>query len=303
MHVAHFGHCFTVFAAARIFVFDSMERSMLTGMPFAEGCRCAVMLGLDFDGTSHEVGRGIAPIGINSWGRYPAKRGIVRHLEVLERHGVPGTFFVPGYDAEQYPDTVKEIDRRGFEVAAHGYLHEAWDLEVEEETTLLHRTDRILTDLLGKPVRGWRSPSGRKSDRTMHVLKSLGYIYDSSDKDFDFPYRIRFGKGAQECLIELPNNTYSLDDFAFYKFSIAPPSEVLEHWRSEFDAVYASEGYFALTIHPRSGWGSGTPGRAKVLDDLISYIKSHDGVRFYSAVELAERCASQGKFLQEVGFA
>jgi peptidoglycan/xylan/chitin deacetylase (PgdA/CDA1 family) len=47
----------------------------------------------------------------------------------LEKHGVPATFFVPGYDAEQDPDTVKEIDRRGFEVAAHGYLHEAWDLE------------------------------------------------------------------------------------------------------------------------------------------------------------------------------
>jgi hypothetical protein len=98
-------------------------------VPFPEGCRCAVLLGFDFDGTSHEVGRGIAPLGINSWGRYPGKRGIARHMDLLEKHGVPATFFVPGYDAEQYPAVVKDIDRRGFEVAAHGYLHEAWALE------------------------------------------------------------------------------------------------------------------------------------------------------------------------------
>jgi len=48
---------------------------------------------------------------------------------------------VPGYDAEYYPDTVKEIHRRGFEVAAHGYLHEGWELGDEEEE-LLTRTHR-----------------------------------------------------------------------------------------------------------------------------------------------------------------
>lgn len=275
---------------------------MTIGLPIADGCRCIVLLSLDFDGTSHEVGRGIAPLGVNSWGRYPAKRGIVRHMDLLEKHGVPATFFVPGYDAEQSPDLIKEIDRRGFEVAAHGYLHEAWDLEAAEETELLHRTDGILSDLLGKQIQGWRSPSGRKSETTMHVLKSLGYLYDSSDKDFDLPYRIRFGSGSDQFLVELPNNTYSLDDFAFYKFSVAPPSEVLEHWRSEFDAVYRSEGYFVLTVHPRSGWGSGTPGRAKVLDGIISYMKSHEGVRFYSAADLARLCHAHADRLEEVSF-
>lgn len=275
---------------------------MAKPVPYPEGCRCAVLLGFDFDGTSHEVGRGIAPLGVNSWGRYPAKRGIRRHMEMLERHGVPGTFFVPGYDAEQYPALVKEIDRRGFEVAAHGYLHEAWDLESAEETMLLQRTDRILSDLLGKPVLGWRSPSGRKSDQTMHVLKSLGYIYDSSDKDYDLPYRIRFGGAKDDFLIELPNNTYSLDDFAFYKFSIAPPSEVLAHWKSEFDAVYRTERYFVLTVHPRSGWGSGTPGRTQVLDAMIAYMKSHEGVRFFSSTQFARWCLAQGDALEEVSF-
>lgn len=275
---------------------------MASCVPFPEGCRCVVLLGFDFDGTSHEVGRGIAPLGGNSWGRYPAKRGIARHMDLLEKHGVPATFFVPGYDAEQSPGLVREIDRRGFEVAAHGYLHEAWDLERAEEAELLQRTDRILADLLGRRVRGWRSPSGRKGEHTMRVLKSLGYLYDSSDKDYDLPYRVRFGPASGDFLIELPNNTYSLDDFAFYKFSLTPPSEVFEHWRSEFDAVYRAERFFVLTVHPRSGWGSGTPGRTHVLDRMIDYMKSHDGVRFFSSTQLAQWCLAQGDALEEIAF-
>lgn len=267
---------------------------------FPDAMRCVVLLGIDFDGTSHEVGRGIAPLGKNSWGRYSARCGIPRHLDMLDTHGIRATFFVPGYDAEQHPETVLEIDRRGHEVAAHGYLHEAWDLDGAEEEELLTKTDRILHNLLKKPVLGWRSPSGRKSDKTLSVLKSLGYIYDSSDKDFDLPYRARFGKGKDDVIVELPNNTYSLDDFPFYRFSYTPPSEVLAQWRAEFDCIYASDRFFVLSIHPRSAWGSGTPSHTKVVSDLITYMKGHDGVEFMEARTFAKWCIENSGKLEEV---
>lgn len=252
--------------------------------------RCAVTLGVDFDGPSHEVGRGIAPLGTHSWGRYSARCGIPRHIDMLQRQGVPCTFFVPGYDAECHPDVVQAIDRAGFEVAAHGYLHEAWDLGAGEEAELLRRTDRILRDLTGKPVLGWRSPSGRKTPTTMRVLKSMGYIYDSSDKDYDLPYRLRFGSGPDDWILELPNNTYSLDDFPFFKFSYTPPSEVLAQWKSEFDAIYGADRFLVLCVHPRSGWGSGTPARTRILEQFIEYMKQHDGVQFFSSAQFAQLC-------------
>lgn len=257
-------------------------------------------LGVDFDGPSHEVGRGIAPIGAHSWGRYSARRGIPRQMEMLARLGVPCTFFVPGYDAEQHPGTVRAIDAVGFEVAAHGYLHEAWDLPKEEETGLLRRTDDILRQLIGKPVLGWRSPSGRKTANTMHVLKQMGYLYDSSDKDYDLPYRLRFGPGSDDCIVELPNNTYSLDDFPFFKFSYTPPSEVLEQWKSEFDAIYASDRFCVLTVHPRSGWGSGTPSRTGIFEEAIRYMQSHAGVRFFTSAGFARWCLEHPQQLEEM---
>jgi peptidoglycan/xylan/chitin deacetylase (PgdA/CDA1 family) len=267
-----------------------------------EDMRCVVLVGVDFDGPSHEVGRGIAPLGKHSWGNYSARCGVPRHMEMLDRHGVKATFFIPGYDAERHPKTIEQIDRNGFEVAAHGYLHEAWELGTEEEEALLRKTDRILNEIVGKPVLGWRSPSGRKSDRTMAVLRSMGYIYDSSDKDYDLPYRLRFGKGRDDVIVELPNNTYSLDDFPFYKFSHTPPSEVLGQWKGEFDAIYGADRFFVMSLHPRAAWGSGTPSHTRVLSDLIAYMKSHDGVHFMQYRSFAQWCQQNSDNLEEVSF-
>jgi peptidoglycan/xylan/chitin deacetylase (PgdA/CDA1 family) len=272
-----------------------------TNLP--EDMRCVVLIGIDFDGPSHEVGRGIAPLGKHSWGNYSARCGVPRHMDMLDGHGIKGTFFVPGYDAERHPDTIARVDQRNFEVAAHGYLHEAWELGLEEEEALLRKTDRILRDVIGKPVLGWRSPSGRKSDRTMAVLKSMGYIYDSSDKDYDRPYRLRFGKDPDDVIVELPNNTYSLDDFPFYKFSHTPPSEVLGQWKSEFDAIYGHDRFFVMSLHPRAGWGSGTPSRTRALSDLITYMKGHDGVQFMDYRTFAQWCQQHHDNLEEVSFA
>jgi len=181
-------------------------------------------------------------------------------------------------------------------VAAHGYLHEGWALG-DEEKELLTRTHDILAGLLGHAPVGWRSPSGRKTARTMRVLKELGYRYDSSDKDYDLPYMARIDGVRRTDMVEIPNNTYSLDDFPWFKFSMTPASEVLEQWRREFDSLYRENGYFMLTFHPRSGWGSGGPSRAAVIEEMIRYIKQHDGVRFVNLRQLADWCLSNpGEF-------
>lgn len=253
--------------------------------------RCVVAITIDFDGPSLEVGRGRNTLGIYSHGRYSAKCGIPRYFRILEETGIPATFFVPGYDAEQHPQSVKEIVTSGYEVAAHGYVHEGWDLG-DDEPYFLQRTHDILTDLVGAPPLGWRSPSGHKSARTMRELKRLGYIYDSSDKDRDVPYMAEFDGHVHDDLIILPNNTSSLDDFPFYRVSYTPPSEVLAHWIEEYDAIRADGGYFNLTLHPRVGYGSGSPARARIVKELIEYIKAGGDAQFVSLAQLAEWCLS-----------
>ena len=252
--------------------------------------RCVVAITIDFDGTGNEVGQGLDPAGIYSLGGYSARRGVPRLLDILEQHQVPGTVFVPGYDAEQTPEAVRTITSRGFEVAAHGYLHESWDISEDEEESLLRKSHDILTDLTGAPPVGWRSPGGQKSTRTLAVLRELGYIYDSSDKDYDWPYPAIVSGDRSSEMIELPNNTSSLDDAPLYRAAAMTPMEMLELWKTEFDHIYNDSGYYLLTSHPRAGRGSGTPARARVIDRLIEYIKGFPDVHFSRMDELARWC-------------
>ncbi|HEU4963922.1 MAG TPA: polysaccharide deacetylase family protein, partial [Bacilli bacterium] len=44
-------------------------------------------------------------------------------LELFDRYGAQGTFFVLGCVARQHPELVEEIARRGHEVGSHGGWH------------------------------------------------------------------------------------------------------------------------------------------------------------------------------------
>jgi peptidoglycan-N-acetylglucosamine deacetylase len=250
--------------------------------------RCVAVMSVDFDGTGNEIGLGFEPVGARSAGGYSSKCGIPRMLSIFERHNIPATFFVPGFDAEQHPALVQRIIELGHEVAAHGYLHERWDVSPDEEEALLRRSHDILSRICGIAPVGWRSPGGKKSTRTLEVLQQLGYIYDSSDKDFDLPYPAIVSDQRSNTMIELPNNTSSLDDFPLYVEGAATPGEVLELWKDEFDAIYHDTGYFLLTFHPRAGFGSGTPARAHVIERLIAHIRTYPDVSFMRLRDLAE---------------
>ncbi len=254
-----------------------------------DGARCVVNITVDFDGLSNETGKKLLPIGKYSHGRYSAKRGVPRFLALFDALGIKATFYVPGYDAECFPEAVLSIVKAGHEVGAHGYLHEAYELG-EEEPFYLRKTHKILTDLLGAAPVGWRNPGGGKSDLTVNVLRELGYIYDSSEKAADWPYFPVVGGKRLTDFVNLPDNTSSLDDAPFYRDSMTPPSEVCEQWKGEFDTAYAEGGYYDLIVHPRSGFGSGGPARAKALEDTILYIQRHPGVLFQKQVETARWC-------------
>ena len=46
-----------------------------------------------------------------------------RILELLEREGLPATFFVPGHTAESFPAETESILAAGHEVGHHSYSH------------------------------------------------------------------------------------------------------------------------------------------------------------------------------------
>ena len=105
-------------------------------------------------------------------------------MDMLDRHGVKATFFTLGWIAERYPDLVREMARRGHEVASHGYGHQrATDLSRAEFLDDITRAKSILEALSGQAVRGYRAPSfsiGTDNQWAFDCLLEAGYSYSSS---------------------------------------------------------------------------------------------------------------------------
>ncbi len=95
------------------------------------------------------------------------------------------TFFVLGWIAERLPGLVREIRARGHEVASHGFNHELCYREDEEALKSdLTRSKKLLEDITGEPVKGYRAPSFSVDDRVLGMIESCGYLYDSSFNSF-----------------------------------------------------------------------------------------------------------------------
>ena len=144
-------------------------------------------------------------------------------LDMFDLHNVKATHFVLGWVAERFPELIKEIDRRGHEVASHGYSHQlvyTQTPEVFEQET--RDSKNLLENIIGKPVFGYRAASysiTRKSLWALDILADLGFSYDSSifpvvhDRygikgSPEFPHVLE--TPAKQRLVEYPLSTYRI---------------------------------------------------------------------------------------------
>ncbi len=105
-------------------------------------------------------------------------------LEMLEARKVKATFFILGEVAHAYPQLVKEVSKNGHEVGVHGYYHDQiFKLTPEKAKQDLDRAKKLIEDISGEQVYGYRAPAFSVCEETswvLPILAELGYIYDSS---------------------------------------------------------------------------------------------------------------------------
>jgi polysaccharide deacetylase family protein (PEP-CTERM system associated) len=105
-------------------------------------------------------------------------------LELADRAGVTGTFFVLGWIAERYPELVCRIRDAGHEIASHGHFHRrVYELGPEGFTHDLDRATTALTAAGSGPPRMFRAPEWSINDRSLWALDLLaaaGFTVDAS---------------------------------------------------------------------------------------------------------------------------
>lgn len=136
------------------------------------GAKCAVALSFEYDAESVEYGFKKHFSGSSDWGGFAPRFGIPRVLDLLDKYGIKGTFFVPGWDAERYPESVKDIAKAGHEVAAHGYIHEDFsDYQRRRKKRSSRRPIGFSLRSRGEPLGGFGVPlTGNLSRPTPSVL-------------------------------------------------------------------------------------------------------------------------------------
>jgi polysaccharide deacetylase family protein (PEP-CTERM system associated) len=107
-----------------------------------------------------------------------------RILALFECHGVRATFFILSWVAERCPGLIRRIAAAGHELASHGREHGRVDLMgADAFRDDVRRSKRIIEDIGGGPVAGFRAPTfsiGRDSLWAFEVLAEEGYTYSSS---------------------------------------------------------------------------------------------------------------------------
>ena len=226
-----------------------------SGDPWPEDYQCAVVLSFDFDAESDELRTAPDKVVPLTKGKYGATLGLDRIFRTVEGSSLPATFFVPGWVAENYPERTKEIERRGFEIGGHGYLHEkVSELGWQNEKRILKKSISGIRKVTGRNPVGYRAPWFDFSKHSLGLLSELGYEYDSSLMNQDLPFFVKLPVSKAKPLVELPVD-WSLDDYPAFELHGKSPREVREIWQAEFDALY-SEGSLSLDDAPRMHWKS-----------------------------------------------
>jgi polysaccharide deacetylase family protein (PEP-CTERM system associated) len=130
-------------------------------------------------------------------------------LDMLAETDQKATFFILGMLAEHRADLVKKIAAEGHEIGLHGYYHiNMRTLTRDQAFNDLNDSKKLVTDIIGGPVYGYRAPYFSVDESNLYVLDilaELGMVYDSSI----FPIKLKrygiSGFNKKDALYKLPN--------------------------------------------------------------------------------------------------
>jgi len=122
----------------------------------------------------------------SDWENIPSRipDNVEKILLLLERHNTRATFFTLGWIAVSFPQVIADIVKAGHEIACHGWSHvRLSDLTPESFLADISTSRKILQDVSGQEILGYRAPSFSVTSETLWAYEKLseaGYLYSSS---------------------------------------------------------------------------------------------------------------------------
>jgi polysaccharide deacetylase family protein (PEP-CTERM system associated) len=120
------------------------------------------------------------------WYRFETRvaENTYKTLDLLDEFGIKATFFSLGWVADELPEVLREVARRGHEIASKGYYHRSIrEMTPDEFRNDLRRSREAIERASGSKVHGYRSARGWFGPADLWALDILaeeGFAYDSS---------------------------------------------------------------------------------------------------------------------------
>lgn len=226
------------------------------------------------------------------------RSGFWRIREAIEQFGISATFVVERDALELLEGDLDILRDERHDVIAGGLhaakLHTA-AMPADEEREIIRGCRDTLSRTLGRPIKGWRSPSCAQSPATLDLLAECGFAYCGDYNNDDRPY-VLAAKAAN--LVAMPMHHFSSDlhNLAVMK----QPTEMFfgsvvkgAQWilgRKEEPSVI-----LPLVIHP---WVTGAPHRFHRFRPFLADLFKLDGVVSASCGDLAETFTRGGHAAQ-----
>jgi polysaccharide deacetylase family protein (PEP-CTERM system associated) len=123
---------------------------------------------------------------VNEWKNYDSRihENMERIFMMLEKHNQKATFFCLGWIAETYPEVIRDIVARGYEVGTHTRMHQlVYEQTPKEFNNDVEFSVKTLEDITGQKVKYFRAPgfSIREDNKwAFEVLAKNGIEVDCS---------------------------------------------------------------------------------------------------------------------------
>ena len=123
---------------------------------------------------------------INEWKNYEVRihKNMERIFSILDKTNQKATFFCLGWIAETYPEIIKEIVTRGYEIGTHTSMHQLiYEQTPKEFAKDLEHSVKTLEDLTGQKVKYFRAPGFSITEDNkwaFEIMAAQGIEVDSS---------------------------------------------------------------------------------------------------------------------------
>jgi peptidoglycan/xylan/chitin deacetylase (PgdA/CDA1 family) len=188
----------------------------------------------------------------------------LRMAELLDRHGIAATFYIPVRNREGHKvlpgPALRQLDQ-GFELGSHTLDHcFLKSLPAEQAHHQIVEGKRQLEDMLGHGVDGFCYPGGKFGERDLQMVKSAGFQYARTTANLHSGPGQNAWRMPTTCQFYPHPRAVFLRNFAS-QGEWGERGELLglamrhEHWlqriHAMFDHVCANDGVFHLWTHSR----------------------------------------------------